>query len=124
MTSLGLIQEALATPCESFSVLSWANRAQCYCSPRTQCFEDGGYKAFTEHTVLQRGFDIGLANASDPFLQERLIRSQREAEALFKTQVTVCKEVMGDQLRYMGTSTVVRDIDFITKELEGEDALM
>lgn len=31
---------------------------------------------------------------------------------------------MGDGLRYMGTSTVVRDIDFITKLLDGEDALM
>ena len=31
---------------------------------------------------------------------------------------------MGEQLRYMGTSTVVRDIDFITTALEGPDALM
>lgn len=31
---------------------------------------------------------------------------------------------MGDQLKYMGTSTVARDIDYITTLLEGQDALM
>ena len=31
---------------------------------------------------------------------------------------------MGNQLKYMGTTTIVRDIDFITRTLEGEDALM
>ena len=53
-----------------------------------------------------------------------LVRMQREADALFKTQFQICGETMGERLRYMGTSTVVRDIDFITKTLEGDDALM
>lgn len=53
-----------------------------------------------------------------------LVQQQREADALLKTQFEVCKKNMGDQLRYMGTATVVRDIDFITRKLEGEDALM
>lgn len=83
-----------------------------------------GYGAFISHTILQRGYDVGTANASDPFLRERLIRLQNEADTLLRTQFAVCKENMGDQLRYMGTSTVVRDMDYITKTLEGEDALM
>ncbi|THG99485.1 hypothetical protein EW026_g2874 [Hermanssonia centrifuga] len=53
-----------------------------------------------------------------------LIAQQREADVLYKTQFEVCDKTMGDLLRYMGTSTVVRDIDFITTQLEGEDALI
>lgn len=49
---------------------------------------------------------------------------QKEADALLKVQFDVCKETMGDQLRYMGTATVVRDLDFMTRILYGEDALM
>lgn len=56
--------------------------------------------------------------------RQTLVQQQREADALLKTQFEVCKKNMGDQLRYMGTATVVRDIDFITRKLEGEDALM
>ena len=31
---------------------------------------------------------------------------------------------MGDAIKYMGTSTVARDIDYLTTLLDGEDALM
>ena len=31
---------------------------------------------------------------------------------------------MGETIRYMGTTSVVRDIDFIFKTLEGEDGKM
>lgn len=53
-----------------------------------------------------------------------LIQQQREADALYRTQFMICNETMGVQLRYMGTSTVARDIHLITKVVEGEDALM
>lgn len=36
----------------------------------------------------------------------------------------MCQETMGQTIAYMGTSSVVRDMDFITTALEGEDALM
>lgn len=53
-----------------------------------------------------------------------LIEQQRDADALWKAQFEICAQTMGDQLRYMGTSTVARDIDYITTLLEGQDALM
>jgi hypothetical protein len=31
---------------------------------------------------------------------------------------------MGDELRYMGTATVVRDMDFMAKLFDGEDGKM
>ena len=130
MISLVSILEALVERCKHFNPIHvkchdfFPSFILIYTRPRTQCFSEGTYKLFTSHTVLQRGYDVGRTNASDPLLRDRLIHLQTEAEALLKTQFTVCNEVMGDQLRYMGTSTVVRDIDFITKTLEGRDALM
>jgi hypothetical protein len=56
--------------------------------------------------------------------RKSLIAQHREAEALYQTQFEVCAKTMGDQLKYMGTSTVVRDMDYITAQLEGPDALM
>ena len=47
-----------------------------------------------------------------------------EADALYRTQFEICRSTMRDQLKYMGTSTVVRDIDYITAQLEGPEALM
>ena len=53
-----------------------------------------------------------------------LVQQQRNADALLKTQFALCNKTMGEQIRYMGTSTVVRDMDFMTQAIEGEDALM
>jgi hypothetical protein len=72
---------------------------------------------------LDRGFDVG-PNLTDPLTRHRLIIQQEEAESLYKTQFELCGQTMGDSLKYMGTSAVSRDIDFITTALEGKDALM
>lgn len=76
-----------------------------------------------KNTVLSRSYDLA-SNASTQDVRQLLIAQQKEAEALYRTQFEICGKTMGDDLRYMGTSTVVRDIDFITKQLEGPDALM
>lgn len=43
---------------------------------------------------------------------------------LKRVQAELCAENMGEELAYMGTQTVVRDIDFMTTVMDGEDALM
>ncbi|OCH85906.1 hypothetical protein OBBRIDRAFT_797713 [Obba rivulosa] len=92
--------------------------------PKTQCFPSrDAQRAFKSHTVLERGYDVG-PNLTDPSNREHLIRLQREADALYKVQFEICKQKMGELLRYMGTSTVARDVDFISNALEGEDALI
>ncbi|KAF8579924.1 hypothetical protein K439DRAFT_1620181 [Ramaria rubella] len=92
--------------------------------PRVQCFRaPGNYYSFKAHTILDQGFDVG-PNLSDSRTRDHLILQQEEAESLYKTQFELCGRTMGDALRYMGTSTVSRDIDFITTALEGKDALM
>lgn len=92
--------------------------------PRTQCFPSPeAHAAFVANTVLERGYDVG-PNLTDPLNRDHLIAQQRDADALLQTQFQICAQTMGDQLKYMGTSTVVRDIDYITTLLEGQDALM
>ena len=75
------------------------------------------------NTVLDRGYDVG-PNLTDPFTRDHLIQQQRDADALLEAQFKICAKNMGDQLKYMGTTNVARDIAYITSLLEGEDALM
>ncbi|KAI0356986.1 hypothetical protein OH77DRAFT_1534392 [Trametes cingulata] len=92
--------------------------------PKTQCFPSPeAHSAFIANTVLERGYDVG-PNLTDPLNRNHLIQQQRDADALWETQFKICAQTMGDRLKYMGTSTVARDIDYITTLLEGEDALI
>lgn len=92
--------------------------------PSTNCFETPTRRALFRHnTILERGF-TSPPNFTDSRTRDFLIYQQQEAEALYRAQFALCAQTMGDKLKYMGTSTVVRDIDFITRTLEGEDALM
>lgn len=73
--------------------------------------------------MLDWGFDV-KNDVYAPDLRTSMLRQASEMEALTKAQFELCRNTMGDELRYMGTSTVARDIDFITTALEGEEALI
>jgi hypothetical protein len=89
-----------------------------------KCFTgQTSYTEFVRNTVLHRSYDIA-SNLSREEARDHLIAQHTEAEALYKAQFKICEKTMGQTMKYMGTSTVVRDIDFITKSLGGEDALM
>ncbi|KAJ6632281.1 hypothetical protein B0H10DRAFT_1937936 [Mycena sp. CBHHK59/15] len=89
-----------------------------------QCFDSVmDFNFFTTNTVLQQGFTVvSSANLSNPALEAQLVEQSRQFLALKKSQAELCAKNMGDELRYMGTATVVRDIDFMTKLFDGEDA--
>lgn len=95
----------------------------CRLRPLIDCFGPGGYEQFTSHTVLDRGYDF-TPDLDDPSNRAHLIEQQREADALYETQFKVCKKTMGDILKYSGTATVTRDIDFMATALEGKESLM
>ncbi|KAI5479164.1 alpha/beta-hydrolase [Pseudohyphozyma bogoriensis] len=79
------------------------------------------YELFKAGTVLERGLDI----AHDPFSPEgrqHLLDQHRQLMSLQKTEYERCAETMGDEFKYMGTSTVVRDIAEMSRVLEGPDA--
>ncbi|KAI0791570.1 TAP-like protein-domain-containing protein [Irpex lacteus] len=92
--------------------------------PLTKCFTgQTNYADFIRNTVLHRSYDIA-SNLSLAEAREKLVALHTEAEDLYKVQFKVCEKTMGEIIKYMGTSTVVRDIDYITRYLAGEDALI
>ncbi|CAL1709998.1 unnamed protein product [Somion occarium] len=92
--------------------------------PAVRCFDDSfTYKDFQRNTILERSYEFA-SNQTREDIRKLLIHQESEVDALLRTQYARCAKKMADELRYMGTSTVVRDIDFISKTLEGEDALI
>ncbi|RPD76009.1 hypothetical protein L226DRAFT_522437 [Lentinus tigrinus ALCF2SS1-7] len=109
---------------EEYDIIGFDPRGIGQTEPATRCFPSPEARtAFIANTVLDRGYDVS-PNLTDPANRYHLIQTQRDADALYKTQFAICGQTMGDQLRYMGTSTVSRDIDFMTTLLDGKDALI
>ncbi|KAI8989178.1 TAP-like protein-domain-containing protein [Trametes punicea] len=109
---------------EEYDMIGFDPRGIGETEPRTQCFPSPeAHSAFIANTVLERGYDVG-PNLTDPLNRNHLIELQRDADALWQTQFNICAKTMGDKLRYMGTSTVARDIAFIASLLDGNDALI
>lgn len=90
--------------------------------PKVNCFgTDVAYEHFKANTVLESTLSI----PNDPYSPEGravIIEQQKEALALEEAQAGVCREAMGDALNYMSTTTGVRDMEEISRVLEGEDA--
>ncbi|KAF7290832.1 hypothetical protein MIND_01324400 [Mycena indigotica] len=96
-------------------------------SPRVACFDSQpDFGLFNANSVLEKGFTISTSNLSDPVakasVEGELIAQAREFLALKKAQAQVCAETMGDELKYMGTANVVRDMDFMTQIFDGKGA--
>ncbi|KAI0664136.1 TAP-like protein-domain-containing protein [Cubamyces menziesii] len=109
---------------EEYDIIGFDPRGIGQTQPATQCYPSPAARlAFIANTVLDRGYDVA-PDLNDPFNRYHLIQTQRDADGLYKSQFEICGQTMGEGLRYMGTSTVVRDIDFITTLLDGKDALI
>ncbi|KAI9056406.1 hypothetical protein FKP32DRAFT_1586161 [Trametes sanguinea] len=109
---------------EEYDIIGFDPRGIGETKPPTQCYSSpDARQAFIANTVLDRGYDVA-PDVTDPFNRYHLIQTQRDADGLYKSQFEICNQTMGEQIRYMGTSTVVRDIDFITTLLDGKDALV
>jgi hypothetical protein len=76
--------------------------------------------------MFERAYDVpNIANASDPANLPALVVQQRQFLAIKEAQTRACQDNMDvDELWYMGTASVVRDMDFMTKVLDGADAKM
>lgn len=94
------------------------------CRPAVRCFPSPLHRQlFTSNTVLEQGFAVS-SNLSDPRTRDQLIEQYKEFLAMKKSQAELCAENMGDALKYMGTTTVARDIAFMATVFDGPDALM
>lgn len=94
--------------------------------PATRCFSSPlARDVFFANTIIEQGITVSsISNLSSPLLYDELVEQHRQFLALKETQAELCRKNMGDDLRYMGTATVVRDIDFMSQVIEGEDEKM
>jgi hypothetical protein len=81
---------------------------------------------FLENTVLHQGWTVpNTVNVTDPVNKYALTVQARQFLAIKEAQAQLCHENMDvKDLAYMGTASVVRDIDFMTRVLDGEEAKM
>ncbi|KAK4056851.1 hypothetical protein OIO90_002101 [Microbotryomycetes sp. JL221] len=105
----------------TYDIVGFDPRGIGFSSPRVECFESA--KAFAEfkaNTLLERGFEVH----PDPWSEkgrESLLRQHQALMALTEAKMAKCGEAMGDELRYMGTPTVVRDIEYMNHVLDGPE---
>ncbi len=94
--------------------------------PATKCFSSAlEAQLFAANTVIEQGITVSsISNLSSPFLRDQLVEQHKQFLALKKSQAESCGKQMGDELRYMGTATVVRDMDFMSEVFDGEGAKM
>ncbi|KAG7447799.1 alpha/beta-hydrolase [Guyanagaster necrorhizus] len=93
-------------------------------TPATKCFSSAlEAQLFVANTVIEQGITVSsISNLSSPLLRDQLIEQHKQFLALKKSQAESCGTHMGDELRYMGTATVVRDMNFMSQVFDGEGA--
>ncbi|KAK0207119.1 hypothetical protein DFS33DRAFT_1382196 [Desarmillaria ectypa] len=93
-------------------------------TPATKCFSSVlEAQLFVSNTVIEQGITVpSISNLSSPLLRDQLIEQHKQFLALKKSQAESCGKHIGDELRYMGTATVVRDMDFMSEVFDGEGA--
>ncbi|TCD60115.1 hypothetical protein EIP91_010703 [Steccherinum ochraceum] len=107
---------------EEYDIVGFDPRGVGETEPKTTCF-DVPYTDWARNTMLERGYDVPF-NTSVDELRSALLLQEAEVDEMMRTKFAVCKEAMGDDPRYMGTTTVVRDINFMAKALDGPGALI
>ncbi|KAF7309279.1 hypothetical protein MIND_00298200 [Mycena indigotica] len=93
--------------------------------PQVKCFPNSSYALFKANTVLEQSFTLPFSSkdgSADPTaeIEVALERQMREFVALKKAEAAMCAENVGEDLKYMGTTTVVRDLAFMADVLDGE----
>ncbi|KAG7087280.1 hypothetical protein E1B28_013258 [Marasmius oreades] len=93
-------------------------------TPATRCFKSTeAFRRFFANTVVERGVTISsVSNLAAPTLRSLLVDQYNEFVRLKKEQGDICRMNMGDELRYMGSAMVARDIEFMSRVLEGNEA--
>lgn len=74
-------------------------------------------------TVLERGFDLH-PNPHSPEGRAHITQQWAAWRSLYAAQYRICGEKYGEELKYMGTSTVVRDIAYMADLFDGPNSPM
>ncbi|KAF9020091.1 alpha/beta-hydrolase [Hymenopellis radicata] len=92
--------------------------------PAAKCFSsDQEEMLFNANTIVEQGMTVpSIRNVSSESLKHDLVEQNRMFIVLKKSQAKLCAERLGDELRYMGTANVVRDMDFMSEVFDGQGA--
>ncbi|KAF9264971.1 hypothetical protein L218DRAFT_176456 [Marasmius fiardii PR-910] len=91
--------------------------------PSTRCFDSTeAFRKVFSNTVVERGLTIpSVSDLTSPTLRGSLVDQYREFNRVKEEQGHICEKSMGDELRYMSSTTVARDIEFMSRVLGGND---
>ncbi|KAF8609649.1 hypothetical protein BDV93DRAFT_518429 [Ceratobasidium sp. AG-I] len=107
----------------NYDIIGFDNRGMGATTPTVTCFKSREEKdTFYRNTVFELGYTQPPNVTKDPFAKFDLTLQYRQAIAMWETQAKLCTLNMpngGSDLKYMGTSTVARDIDFMSKAITG-----
>ncbi|KAG8698176.1 hypothetical protein FRC09_007387 [Ceratobasidium sp. 395] len=107
-------------------IVGFDHRGMGATTPTVTCFKSREEKdTFYRNTVFELGYTQPPNVTKDPFARFDLIQQYRQAIAMWETQAKLCTSNMprnGSDLKYMGTSTVARDIDFMARVIDGPKA--
>ncbi|KAF8310962.1 hypothetical protein DL93DRAFT_2116508 [Clavulina sp. PMI_390] len=108
-----------------YDIVGFSPRGTPNAVPRTSCFPSiEATRLFLANTVMETGVSLHSNMTANEVL-ESLTADFRNLLMMQEVRGKMCAEHMdADDLRYMGTTSVVRDIQFITEVLEGKKSLI
>jgi pimeloyl-ACP methyl ester carboxylesterase len=102
---------------EQYDIVSWDPRGINNTTPRVSCFES----QTAQDLFLSQELAIESKNLSNPSEIEILRNQVRKLDAQRQVVGALCQERSGKSLRHVGTATVVRDLELLSRKIEGEE---
>ncbi|KAF8586360.1 hypothetical protein K439DRAFT_1659729 [Ramaria rubella] len=103
-----------------YDIISWDPRGINGTIPRVECFHSQTaqdiYYAHTHQEMQLEG-----RNLSNPIDLAVYANGVRRADAINAALAKLCAETSGETLRHVGTATVVRDLEYMSRIIEGEN---
>ncbi|KAF8314504.1 hypothetical protein DL93DRAFT_1072901 [Clavulina sp. PMI_390] len=101
-----------------YDIVSWDPRGLGDSSPRLDCFPD---KHTQDIFSLEHGGGFQVGNLSTTSAQESFRAQLHKFQAENRLAAELCEERVGELVKHLSTSAVVRDLEYFSSVLEGKD---